>query len=297
MSRRSCLGVLCVSVLSASFVASFAGCDDLQLPARPDAGVAPVADGGDAATIQTGGALPAYAPPGAIAGEIASAFNTTLATWATLDPTGKVETVGWNLPLTAVAALKSSKFDARLFMRFPPQVGRDTALTGMAYGYMPAGHVPFGVYNNPHLDFHVAFQDLGELATIDCSDPTLPANEIIPMGWGMIPPPDNCYAQMGIHAIFFGAPEFNGQRFTKTAVLVYYQGNGSLKGKGAKLFSWEPKMAVDLLEARQTFEMPIPALPPGTIGRAGPQPTVAKATYDTANDVYIVTVSGWAPAN
>lgn len=300
MLRRSVtiLGLVVLAVPCVAVVAG--GCEPLAIPAQPDASTSqPTGDAAGAidATTANDLPLPPYAPPNAIKGEIKLALNSTFATWATLGADGKVDSVGWNLPLTAVAALDGAAFDVRTFMTFPAEVRRDTLITSMSYGYLATGHVPQGVYNTPHLDFHIAVQPMEEIMAIDCSDPTLPADELIPPGWGIIPPPDNCFGQMGIHCIFFGAPEFNGERFTSSSVLIFYQGNMSLKGKGAKVSSFEPKFTATFIKERKSFDIPMPVFPPGAVGRPGLQPTKVRAEYNAQHDAYVITANGWVPAS
>ncbi len=271
-------------------------CDDLTLPQQPDGGSSGVAPGGD-----SGGApqanIPPYVPKDAKIGQVTEALNSTLVTWATVDTANKVNGFYWNLPLSAVSALEGAKFDARVWMNVPAEVSRDTAITGLGYDYLAIGHVPNGVYNVAHWEFHVVFQDFNEVQNIDCSDSTLPPPPMVPQGWGVLPPPDNCFSAMGIHAINFAAPEFNGQRFSYTNLLVYYRGNGKLKDVGPRLTSFEPKATVQNLKERKTFTIPFPTMPPGAIGREGMVPSTMQATYDSANDVYIISVTGFQQAS
>lgn len=291
MGRR--IGILGL-VGGALLLPCLAACDDLTLPQQDGGtGVTPQPDGGNP---PTGGKLPDYAPPNAIAGDVKQELNTTIATWATLGGDGKVNAVGWNLPLAAVSALEGAKFDARVWMNVPEEVKRDTSITGIGYDYLAIGHVPNGVYNVAHWEFHVVFQDFPEVQAITCSDPTLPAPNLVPQGWGVLPPPDNCFSAMGIHAINFAAPEFNAQRFTYTNLLVYYRGDGKLKDVGTKLTSFEPKATVQLLKERKTFTIPFPAMPANAVGRPGMIPSTLTAEYNATADAYVITVSGFQPS-
>jgi hypothetical protein len=272
-------------------------CEPLALPQQP---APPSGEGGvgvDGGGSSEGLPLPSFAPPGAIRGEVKRSMNSTLATWATLGDDGKVASIGWNFPMTMVSALQAAAFDQRTFLDFPPEVARDTLVTSMSYGILIAGHLPAGVYNTPHFDFHIAVQAQEEILATDCSDPTMPVDEIVPPGWGLIPPPDNCIVGMGIHCIFFGHPEFNGERFTKSSVLIYYQGDLGLKGKGAKISSFEPKFSNAFINERKDFDIPMPQFPPDSVGRPGLQPTNIRAVYLASEDEYILTASEWSPAD
>ena len=286
--RISILGLVGIALVVPSVA-----CDDLALPARPDdGGVTPTGDGG----APTGVVLPAYAPAGAIAGDVKQAMNSTLATWVTLDTAGKVKDVNWNLPLTAVTSLDGAPFDARVWMNFPPEAARDTALTGFAYDWLSFGHFPNGIYDVGHWEFHMVVQDFADVQAIDCQDPTLPAAEIVPSTYYVLPPPDNCFPGMGIHSIHLGAPEFQKERFTYSNMLVYYR-TGKLKDVGTKLASMEPKVTTSFLKERKSFTIALPELPPGSIGRATLVPTTLVASYDSANDAFIFTAGGLVPGN
>jgi hypothetical protein len=289
--RIGILGLACIGLLVPALA-----CDDLTLPAQPDAGnvTPPVGDGGGGSNPSL--KLPAYAPANAIAGDVVQAYNTTIANWATLDTAGKVNAVSWNLPLIAVTSLESATFMGRQWMNVSAEVKRDTALTGLAVDFLPTGHLPNGIYNVQHWEFHIAFQAIEEVKTIDCADPTMPAFNIIPPVWSVLPPPDNCFPAMGIHAISGMAPEFNGQRFTFSNLLVYYRGNGSLKDVGAKLTSFEPKATTQLFKERKSFNITFPTLPAGALGRAANVPSTLSCNYDSANDAYVMTASGFVPA-
>lgn len=271
-----------------------AGCDELEVPP----GTAP--DGGSSGTVPPGGGgtLPTYAPQGAIAGEIAQGFGTTIATWATRGADGKIDTLSWNLPLSAVTAMENARFDARTWVRAPAEALADTSITAISFDYMASGHVPNGVYNVPHWEFHIALQDFQQIQAIDCTDPTLPENQIIPMGWSMLPPPDNCFPTMGIHAIDSRAPEFNGQRFSYTSVLIYYRHPPqAAAGLGAKISSIEPKVTSAALKERKSFTLEWPELPAGALGKPGFSPTLMSANYDASGDAFVFTVSRFKPTS
>ena len=266
-------------------------CDDPQAATPTDGGgVVNPTDGGQAV-----GTLPSFAPAGAILGQTVKAFNSQLSTWAVMEG-NTVKEVSWTLPLTAVTTLEGTTFFSRVWTNLPPQAIAASAHTGFAYDYIPLGHAPIGVYTTPHWEFHVIYQDFAEVQAIDCSDATLPAPELVPPGHLVMPPPDNCFPGMGNHALDLTAPEFNKEKFSVTHLLVYYQGNGVFKGKGAHLTSFEPKVTNEVFRARKSFSIVIPPVPPNAIGRATLVPTKLEGVYKEKEDVFVMTLSNYVPA-
>lgn len=283
--RTGVLSFICVG-LTAPFVA----CDDTAL--QTDAGTVNP-DGGTPVT--TALTCPSYMPAGATCGETVPAFGTTISTWSETDPaTKKINKISWNLPLTAVANVTGALADTRVWFHFPPQVLADTAITGMVYDYLPKGHVPKGIYDTPHFEFHLIVQDLEETRAIDCADPTLPADNIVIAPFFVLPPPDNCIGAMGIHAVDSTAPEFNKAKFNISNVMVYWHGKGA--GATANFRSMEPKATIETFQARQSFKWKdFITLPPNAIGHATTMGTKINADYDKVNDSYVISLSNFVP--
>lgn len=268
------------------------GCDDLTVPQQPG-------DGGASTSSSSGNTavgLPPGAPATAVPGQIVSAFSGTLATWGNVDAAKAINGFGWNVPLASVNALIQTKFDTRVWMEVPKQVTDEMGITGFAFDHLPAGHIPVGVYDVPHWEFHLIFQDFKEIQALDCSDPTLPPPTIVPQPYNVLPPPDNCFPAMGIHAVNGAAPEFNGQKFVFSNLMVFYRGNGSLKEKGTRVVSFEPKVTSQFLTTRKSFTIQLPQLPPQAIGREVKVPTTVTAEYDPTNDTFIFNAAGLVPA-
>jgi hypothetical protein len=272
------LRFLCAAV---SLVGATA-CDDLTPRVRPG-------DGG----VQEGNVnnvgIPidlATANTSIVQGAITDLYGSRVTTWLVLDANKVVTAFRWNLPLASVQSVPLTTSSlVRVWIKTPDAaVLTQTTFQGLAFDYLPVGHAPVGIYDTPHWEFHMIGIPYEDVATVDCSDPKLPPDELLPIdppGWLMIPPPDNCVAGMGMHAVNPSFPEFNKQRFTKTILPAYYHG---------KFASVEPKITRDLLLARKNIEMDVPYIP---TPRATLFPTKFTAVYDQPTDSYVMGVSGF----
>lgn len=112
----------------------------------------------------------------------------------------------------------------------------------------PHGHIPEGIYNVPHFDFHFYFITPAERALITCQDTDRaiclkqPEAQQIPPNYAATP---EGLPKMGWHWVDITSPEFNGQSFTTTFIYGYYNG----------LMNFiEPMVALQFLTPRVLFE-------------------------------------------
>ena len=257
-------------------------CDELALPPQP-----PGADGGGNVTPQgDGGGQPVtgIAPAGAILGESVEKVGGTVETWAVLDSGGKVSEFSWTLPITTITGIPpTTKTDVVFFVKVPDPVVQQTFVKSLDYSFLPAGHVPAGVYDTPHWEWHVSTMTQTERDTIDCKDNTMPGVDNIPANWIVFP---ECIVKIGYHGFDLAAPEYNRQRFTKGNYISYWKG----------IFGGiEPQITRELLLTRtdQDFN------PPPTmkkLGVAGLYPGKFSSKYNAEKEIYVFTLSQWTPA-
>lgn len=114
------------------------------------------------------------------------------------------------------------------------EMGVDTPFRWSLTNWNPQGHVPAGVYDVPHFDFHFYIQPLKERNRIDpgpcpvltdCADyerakVPVPAQYIHPDFEDL----DAVEPAMGNHLIDLTGPEFNGEPFTHTWIYGTYDG-------------------------------------------------------------------------
>jgi hypothetical protein len=166
----------------------------------------------------------------------------------------------------------------------------------------PNGHVPIGVYDIPHFDFHFYFTPMSALDAIVPSNPSyrtaannLPTGgEVPPFYFIAAPPPatpaDIAVPGMGVHWNDVRSPELqkllgNPSRwaaFTKT--FIYGSWDGSMTFV-------EPMITRAYLLARQdvTTAIPTPAIVPET----GWYPTAYRSYYDAEKREYRVAITSF----
>jgi hypothetical protein len=209
--------------------------------------------------------------------------------WVELEPgSRKLKAFKWSLPLRSVESIPNEGKinDAlRFWTDVAPEVLQQTVFEGMSIDYLPFGHAPPGIYDLPHWEFHMITRPKAEVSDIDCSDPTLPPDSLLPRNppgpanWFMIPPPLNCGVGMGIHAMSPFQAEYSKERFRKSVAPAYYHG---------RLTSMEIKVTRDFLIQRQDFSMDVPKPP---TPKEGLYPNTIQAHYDAPNDTYIFSMT------
>jgi len=167
----------------------------------------------------------------------------------------------------------------------PAEVTAATGVDHFTFYWEPHGHPP-GAYLTPHFDFHFYGIDQPAREAIDCVDTTKPAT--LATGYGL---PDVeipglgmltglCVPAMGMHSAP-AADLASEVAFDGTMVIGYALGN--------PIF-FEPMIARHLLTRRQSFDLPMPAVPGLPEGLRYPQQF--RAEYDAAADAYRFTFSG-----
>jgi hypothetical protein len=267
-----------LSVLTGGILAvqSFA-CEPLALPpgATGDGGtVTPVPDGGTPSPSD----LPSFIPQGAKIGEVTDpGFRAgAVITWAVLDANGTVTEVSFSLPLSMVRAVRGT--DQRFAARMPQEAIDQTVIRSLALNFYENGHIPPGVYDTPHWEFHPQSILEEDVQKIDCSDPTHVSPDVIPEGH-VVPPAEAlpCMPLMGFHGLAMSAPEFNGQRFRAGAHLItYYRGDW---------IAFEPKLANEVMFKRETVVEELPWVP--NIDRPALYPKKFIMEYHEAEDTYL----------
>lgn len=254
-------------------------CESFELRMRPDAG-GPTQEDGAAGPLPP--PVQGIAPAGAVLGELRNMFGGDCQTWAMLDGEGKVSELAFTLPMATVNGIPSTtKVDVIFYIELPDVVKEQTLFKSLDYTYLPAGHVPAGVYDTPHWEWHLSKFTKDERASVDCSDPTMPAADAIPQNWIVFP---ECLAGTGHHGYDLAAPEYNRERFTKGNYISYYHGF---------LGGLEPQATRDLLSARADIELnDAPKMQ--KVGTKGLYPSKAKMRYDAASATYVITYSGWS---
>jgi len=196
----------------------------------------------------------------------------------TIDGNGKPIAIGLKVSESALTDLQSE----------PPNDGdgwetiiplpKEAAITGydhIGIDWNPKGHIPKGIYDKPHFDFHFYMISQADQDRITAKGEDLarankaPAPEYMPEGY--ILPKGTEVPRMGAHAIDPSSPEFNKHPFTKTFIYGFYDG---------RLIFFEPMMTKAFLETKPNTKDRIKL--PKIYAKNGYYPTAYSVRYDAA---------------
>jgi hypothetical protein len=157
----------------------------------------------------------------------------------------------------------------------------------------PMGHIPPGVYDLPHFDVHFYMEPIEKVFAIEpgpCGpefvrcDQFAIAKKPVPNNYihADYKDVDAVAAAMGNHLIDITAPEFNGQRFTRSWIFGMYDG---------RITFYEEMLSRDYLLSKPDTCHPIKT--PGAVGQAGYYPTMSCIRYDATRDAYTVSMENF----
>jgi len=151
--------------------------------------------------------------------------------------------------------------------------------------WSPVGHMPPGIYDRPHFDFHFNAISEAERNAIVPSDPEFeakaerrPAPELVPAGYQKLP---GGVPFMGAHWVDPKSPELNGELFTRT--FLYGSWDGEM------IFA-EPMVTKAFLETKPEFRAAIPT--PARYAAAGHYPTEYRVYWNEGTKEYRVALAG-----
>lgn len=183
-----------------------------------------------------------------------------------LDASGIPTTIGIKMSESALVGLPEDPPRDADGWEYVLSLPKEAAISGYNYiviDWNPKGHIPPGVYDKPHFDFHFYMINSEQRDKITAKGEDLarahraPAPELMPEGY--ILPEGTEVPRMGAHAIDTSAPEFNELPFTKTFIYGFYDG---------QMIFVEPMMTKAFLETK-----------PNTMDRVKLPQTYSKHAY------------------
>lgn len=196
--------------------------------------------------------------------------------FATIDISGKPIIIGLRMSETALTRLQAEPpHDVTGWETIIP-LPKEAATAGydhIGIDWNPRGHIPNGIYDSPHFDFHFYMISQAEKEKITAKGEDLarahksPAPEYMPKGY--ILPKGTEVPRMGAHAIDPSSPEFNKQPFTKTFIYGFYDG---------RMVFFEPMMTKAFLETKPNITDRIKL--PKIYAKNGYYPTAYSVRYD-----------------
>ena len=236
------------------------------------------AAGGDAAS----GAGRSYRGPAVAIGR--GSARTVVQTDAAGRPTalGVEFTAGALDGLPASPHPRDSALDWHYYLAFAKKAPA-TGFDHVMLNWHPKGHVPKGIYDLAHFDFHfylITRNDQLKIhyphpETADMTGVTLPDKALVPVGYFI--PPGTQVDRMGVHAVEKAAPEFSGKKFTSTLIYGYSKG---------ELAFIEPMQTIAYLQTRPNAMAPVAA--PARYSFPGYYPATYSVTYDASRRTYAV---------
>jgi len=220
-----------------------------------------------------------------LTGEARLVGNGAAWTWVEYDAKGTPLRMGITFTETVLSGLpagsaSTGQDDWEHPLPLPAQA--DAApFTHITMNWNPHGHIPPGVYDVPHFDFHFYIIDPAEREQITCKGADQakcsrkPDAGYLPAGY--ILPPGTEFPKMGVHWIDPSSPEFNKQPFTRT--FIY----GSYDGQIAFL---EPMIAKSYLDAKPDIREKVES--PKEYQKHGRYPAAYSLRYDATRKEYTI---------
>jgi hypothetical protein len=221
-------------------------------------------------------------------GEVKPLGNGVVWSWIKYGKSGTPTAVGVTFTETALQGLPAKPISARLYyytydLALPSPGAKPYNHIGLDWN--PMGHIPPGIYDKPHFDFHFYFISPKERDRITVKGKDLmraykrpdarylPPDYILPRGTEV--------PRMGVHWVDPTAPEFNKRPFTST--FIY----GSYNGKIAFI---EPMVTRAFLETRPDISLPVKQ--PREYQKKGYYPARYSVRYDPVRKEYTVSLEG-----
>lgn len=208
--------------------------------------------------------------------------------FVTIDEHGKPTAIGVRMSEGALTKLPATHPYDTPGVEFRVDLPKEAAIAGydhVTVNWNPQGHIPHGVYDSPHFDFHFYMITPAERynITLEGDDRARaqkqPSPEFMPEGY--ILPEGTAEPRMGAHAVNPGAPEFNHQPFTKTFIYGFYDG---------QMIFLEPMVSQAFLQSKPDTTANINL--PKSYQRHAYYPTRYHVGYDPAKSEFVVAIEG-----
>jgi hypothetical protein len=174
-------------------------------------------------------------------------------TYVAHDSAGRATEIGIALSPEALSGLpepvEGSTAGAVFAWDLPFPEGTPAPYRFAGLDWNPLGHIPPGIYDVPHFDFHFYMISPEERDAIVPDDPEYGAKAARPVDASLLPagyimPPDATVPRMGSHWVDPASHEFHGQSFTSTFLYGSWDG---------RLVFLEPMITLAVLEGPAGF--------------------------------------------
>lgn len=206
----------------------------------------------------------------------------------TLDDSGRPTAIGIRMSesaLIGLPAIPPRDADGWEYVLYLPKEASISGYNHIVIDWNPKGHIPPGVYDKPHFDFHFYLISSEEREKITAKGEDLvrahkaPAPEFMPEGY--ILPEGTEVPRMGAHAIDLSGPEFNKLPFTKTFIYGFYDGH---------MIFVEPMMTKAFLDTKPNAVDRVKL--PKTYSKHAYYPTSYGVNYNATQREYEISLEG-----
>lgn len=210
-----------------------------------------------------------------------------------IDNDGRPTAIGIKLSESALAGLPAEPPGDADGWEYVLSLPKEAAISGynhIGIDWNPHGHIPPGVYDKPHFDFHFYLISVEQREKITAKGEDLarahraPDPELMPEGY--ILPEGTEVPRMGAHAIYPKAPEFNKLPFAKTFIYGFYDG---------QMIFLEPMMTKAFLETKPNTMDPVKL--PMTYSKHAYYPTSYGVKYNANEREYEISLEGLCPGS
>jgi len=205
--------------------------------------------------------------------------------WVINDSEGKSAVIGITFTEKALTGLSDADVPTVEYELSLPEQAKVAPYAHIVVNWNPHGHIPPGIYDVPHFDFHFYLISPGERYKITAvgddiavSDKKLPP-EFVPENY--ILPEGTQEPRMGSHRVDPGSPEFNNQPFTRTFIYGSYNG---------ELIFLEPMASKAYLDTKPNITEKIKL--PAAYKKHGFYPTSYSVKYYQERKEYVVSLDG-----
>jgi hypothetical protein len=213
----------------------------------------------------------------------------TARSWVQVDANGDPASVGVTLTEAALSGLPDRATPGMIWMveyilAFPSENAL-LPFNHVGINWNPHGHVPAGIYNVPHFDFHFYTGSPEDRSLITARGSDLercsraPAAGLVPDGY--IFAPESEEPGMGGHWIDPESHEFHGESFTSTFIYGTYDG---------EITFYEPMITTAYLASKPNTRTPVKVS--RGVSRDGYYPDSYSVRYDAARQEYSIALEG-----
>jgi hypothetical protein len=221
-------------------------------------------------------------------GPVTTRGNGEARAFVTLDGEGRPTALGVRMSEAALKGLPAETPGHGPAWEYRLELPEEAAHTGydhITVDWNPHGHLPPGVYDAAHFDFHFYLINAAERDRITLEGDDLarasrpPAPEFMPAGYVL--PEGTAEPRMGAHAIDPGAPEFNNEAFSKTFIYGFHDG---------RMVFVEPMVTKAFLDSREDMTELVAV--PESYQVPGYYPTRYRVGFDPQSNEHVVTLEG-----